>query len=332
MKRSEKDAHYVAHLPEVLRYHQVMLADGERNRLLSAAIAASVTAETSFLDVGAGTGVWAILAAKLGAKRVVAVESEECLIPVIHKHAVENGVSDKIEIIHARSDDAKIKGKFDVIVAELFGDNALGNESIRLLIDVRERFLEPTGVLIPQRISLFCVPAQIEQPLGDLPDGIDVDLGFFTELKRNYGQDFPLSVRDQIHFLADPVPLVDVDVRTVVEPPSLKEMTASWKVRSVREANCIVSFSRSQFTESIHLAAFSSSSWGVTVNEFEPFDVDQGELKYSVTFDDSNSNWTVSVPSEPSLRPQTFSPVFAFTRAKLAQQAAVYKQYKAKSK
>ncbi len=332
MKRSEKDAHYAAHLPEVLRYHQVMLADGARNRVLSAAIAASVTSESSFLDVGAGTGVWAILAAKLGAKRVVAVESEECLIPVIHKHAIENGVSDKIEIIHARSDDAKIKGKFDVIVAELFGGNALGDESIRSLIDVRERFLGPKGILIPQGISMFAVPARIESPIGDLPAEVDIDLGFFKELKRNYGQDFPLASRDRIHFLADPVPLVDVDLRTVNEPPSLKEMTAVWKIRNIREANGIVSFSRSQFTESIHLAAFSSSSWGVTVNEFEPFDVGQGELKYSVTFDDKNSNWTVSVPSEQSLRPQTFSPVFAFTRAKLAQKSAVFKQYRAKSK
>lgn len=332
MKRSEKDAHYAAHLPEVLRYHQVMLADGARNRMLSAAIAASVTPETSFLDVGAGTGVWAILAAKLGAKRVVAVESEECLIPVIFKHAVENGVGDRIEIIHARSNDAKIKGKFDVIVAELFGGNALGEESIRALIDVRERFLGPNGILIPQGISMFAVPARIESPIEELPADVNVQLGFFKELKRNYGQDFPLYVRNRIHFLADPVPLVDVDLRTVLEPPSLKELAAVWTVRNIRDANGIVSFSRSQFTESIHLAAFSSSSWGVTVNEFEPFDVEQGELKFSVTFEDQNSNWTVSVPSHPSIRSQTFSPVFAFTRAKLAHKSAVFKQYRAKSK
>lgn len=179
---------------------------------------------------------------------------------------------------------------------------------------------------------MFAVPARIESPIDELPVDVEVELGFFKELKRNYGQDFPLSIRNKVRFLADPAPLVDVDLRTVAEPPSLKDLTAAWKVRNIREANGIVSFSRSQFTESIHLVAFSSSSWGVTVNEFAPFDVGQGELKFSVTYDDQNSNWTVSVPSEPSLRPQTFSPVFAFTRSKLAQKSAVYSRYRSKSK
>jgi len=84
MKKSEKDEKFAAHLPGVLNYHQNMLADGIRNKLLYEAIRRNVTSGTSFLDIGAGTGVWAILAAKLGAKRVVAVEIEECLIPIIY--------------------------------------------------------------------------------------------------------------------------------------------------------------------------------------------------------------------------------------------------------
>src|SRR5438445_7189271 len=117
MKKKEKDEKFAAGLPGVLIYHQLMLADGVRNKLLYEAIKQNVTSDTNFLDIGAGTGVWAILAAKLGAKRVVAVEIEECLIPIIHKHAQENGVAGKIEIIHANSNDVKIRGRFDVIVS-----------------------------------------------------------------------------------------------------------------------------------------------------------------------------------------------------------------------
>ena len=126
MNKKEKDDAFAAHLPGVLNFHQTMLADGVRNKLLYKAIKQHVNTETSFLDIGAGTGVWAILAAKLGAKRVVAVEIEECLIPVIYKHAQENGVANRIEIIHANSNDVKIRGKFDVIVSELFGHDAIG--------------------------------------------------------------------------------------------------------------------------------------------------------------------------------------------------------------
>jgi predicted RNA methylase len=98
MNRSERDDQFAAHLPSVLHYHQMMLADGVCNKILYKAVKQNVTPETSFLDIRAGTGVLAFLAAKLGAKRVVAVE---------------------IEIIHANSNDVKIRGRFDVIVSEL---------------------------------------------------------------------------------------------------------------------------------------------------------------------------------------------------------------------
>jgi len=107
MKQKEKDDLFASHLPGILTYHQTMLADPVRNKLLYKAIRQHVKSTTSFLDIGAGTGVWAILAAKLGAKRVVAVEIEEALIPMIFKHAQENGVANKIEIIHGRSDDVR---------------------------------------------------------------------------------------------------------------------------------------------------------------------------------------------------------------------------------
>jgi len=117
-------------MPGVLQYHRLMLGDAVRNKLIAKAIKQVVNENTNFLDIGAGSGIWAILAAKLGAKRVVAVEIEESLIPFIHKHAQENGVANKIEIIHGKSDDVKIKGKFDVIVSELFGGDAMVAEPI----------------------------------------------------------------------------------------------------------------------------------------------------------------------------------------------------------
>src|SRR5687767_8497355 len=154
MKKKEKDEQFAAHVPGVLEYHRLMLGDAARNKLLSRAIKRCVTSETTFLDIGAGSGVWAILAAKLGAKRVVAVEVEECLIPIIHKHAQENGVANQIEIVHGKSNDVKIRGKFDVIVSELFADNAFGPDTINSFIDIRNRFLAKDGVLIPQKLTM----------------------------------------------------------------------------------------------------------------------------------------------------------------------------------
>src|SRR4051812_25376952 len=80
--RKERDEHFAAAIPGILNYHGLMLSDGVRNELLYRAITKNVRPGKSFLDIGAGTGVWAILAAKLGAERITAVEVEESLIPV----------------------------------------------------------------------------------------------------------------------------------------------------------------------------------------------------------------------------------------------------------
>src|SRR4051812_41163563 len=79
MPTKKQDEQFAAHLPIVVGYHTKMLSDGVRNELLYRAIKRVVDEKTHFLDVGAGSGAWAILSAKLGAKRVVAVELEEAL-------------------------------------------------------------------------------------------------------------------------------------------------------------------------------------------------------------------------------------------------------------
>jgi 2-polyprenyl-3-methyl-5-hydroxy-6-metoxy-1,4-benzoquinol methylase len=228
MKQKEKDEQFAAHMPGMLQYHALMLGDAVRNKLLAKAIKRVVNKDTSFLDIGAGTGVWAIYAATLGAKRVVAVEMEECLIPIIFKHAQENGVADRIEIVHGKSDDVKVRGRFDVIVSELFGGDALGAETIKSFIDVRERFLAPGGVLIPQKLEMFAVPAHIDGIASDLPAGLRLKSDFLQAIKLNYPQNMSVVERDRIKFLAEPTKIAEADFRTVAEPPPLANLTASW--------------------------------------------------------------------------------------------------------
>lgn len=330
MKKKERDDHFAAHLPGVLQYHQVMLADPLRNKLLFKAIKQTVTRETSFLDIGAGTGVWAILAAKLGAKRVVAVEIEECLIPVIYKHAQENGVADQIEIVHGNSKDVKIKGKFDVIVSELFGGDALGAETVKSFVDIRNRFLAPDGVLIPQKLTMLAAPAHFENSIHELPAALPLSTNFLRSIKLNYGQMVSITERSRVKFLAEPKPLVELDFRTVEEGPVLENLTASWKVKNLKKVNAIATFNRSTFTDKITMDAFGSQSWGVGVNEFVPFEGKSGELLYRVTLDPKHGNWSVAVPSDPSATPQSYSPVFAFTRMRMTQKMTPHRRFKPK--
>jgi SAM-dependent methyltransferase len=325
LTKKQKDDIFAAHLPGLLQYHQSMLSDGLRNRLLYEAIKSHVTAETNFLDIGAGTGVWAILAAKLGAKRVVAIEIEEALIPLIFRHAQENGVANKIEIIHGNSDHVKLKGKFDVIVSELFGSDALGEGVVKSFVSLRNRFLSPNGVLIPQKLAMVAAPVYLEKSVQIVPAELPLSCNFLKTLKLNYAQTLSLAERERIEYLAEPKLITEMDFKTIEAAPSLKNISLSWQLENLSKANAVAVFNKSTFTDDIMMDSFLSQSWGATSYPFQPFEVEKGELLFNLTMDGTKSIWNVNATAS---KPQNYSPTFAPARIRMAQQMTPHRKVK----
>ena len=71
----------------------------------------------SVLDVGCGSGILSIFAAKRGADRVVAVDIDPLAVEETKENAELNGVSQKIETLEGGAD--KVEGTFDAVVANL---------------------------------------------------------------------------------------------------------------------------------------------------------------------------------------------------------------------
>lgn len=75
------------------------------------------------LDVGTGSAILAIAAAKLGAGEVLAVESDAEALDNARDNLVKNGVADRVELLHGLVDDEFLAmlgaGRFEVIVANV---------------------------------------------------------------------------------------------------------------------------------------------------------------------------------------------------------------------
>ena len=69
----------------------------------------------SLLDVGTGSGILAIAAAKRGASPVVAVDTDEIAVDAARENAVRNGVAIPV----AEGTAADVPGRFDVVVANI---------------------------------------------------------------------------------------------------------------------------------------------------------------------------------------------------------------------
>jgi ribosomal protein L11 methyltransferase len=81
-----------------------------------------ITVGMTVLDVGAGSAVLAIAAARLGAVRVVAVESDDSAIENARDNIESNGCTDRITLEHDKVDEtwlASHAARFDVIVANV---------------------------------------------------------------------------------------------------------------------------------------------------------------------------------------------------------------------
>lgn len=131
-----------------------MIADTVRMDAYVRALEKAVTPGCFVLELGTGPGVMAVLACRLGAGRVVAVEPDD-VIEVAHEIARANGVEDRIELRQALSKDIELDERADVIVSDLRGVLPFHAAHIESIIDVRKRLLATGGTMIPRRDTLW---------------------------------------------------------------------------------------------------------------------------------------------------------------------------------
>src|SRR5437867_10461320 len=97
-----------------------MLADTPRLDAYVAALKTTVKPGSVVLDLGCGPGVFALLACKLGARRVYAVEPD-AVIQLAREAAVANGLADRIEFIQNFSTQITLPEPADIIISDLRG-------------------------------------------------------------------------------------------------------------------------------------------------------------------------------------------------------------------
>jgi len=140
-----------------IEYHRTLIADRVRNEAFWAALSKVIRkGETIVADIGAGTGLLAVMAARLGAREVYLYETAEIAgiaAEVIKKNKLRN-----CHLIPCHSTEMQNPAKVDLIVSETLGNYALEENIIATLDDARRRFLKPGGQIMPRTIRQFAAP------------------------------------------------------------------------------------------------------------------------------------------------------------------------------
>lgn len=171
-----------------------MLEDHVRTGAYQAAIEgnAAAFAGKTVLDVGAGSGILAIFAARAGAAKVYAVEATP-----MAKHAAAlvraNGLEGVVEVIQGTVESVSLPQQVDIIVSEWMGYLLLRESMLDSVLAARDKFLKPGGALYPSSARLLFAPAR-------------------SPLAPARAADFAASMANWAKFAADAETLYGVDV------------------------------------------------------------------------------------------------------------------------
>jgi type I protein arginine methyltransferase len=144
-----------------------MIADRGRMEAYVKALAQAIKPDSVVLDIGTGTGIFAMIACQLGAKKVYAIEPSNA-IWVGKEIATANGFSNRIQFFQKLSTQVEVPEKADVIISDLRGILPVSQNHIPSIIDARERLLKPDGVLIPQCDRLWVSVVELPDLYGRL--------------------------------------------------------------------------------------------------------------------------------------------------------------------
>ena len=139
------------------RTHQALLSDGVRTLAYRRALEAAVRPDDVVLDLGCGTGIFSMIAARRGCRKVYAVD-RSAIIEDARETARRNGLDGRIEFIRAPFDRLELPERVDLIVHELIGSRFWDEEILASVARARAAPPPAGGRLLPFRLDVLAGP------------------------------------------------------------------------------------------------------------------------------------------------------------------------------
>ncbi|MEN3330140.1 MAG: type protein arginine methyltransferase [Acidobacteriota bacterium] len=297
-----------------LHFYGQMLADAPRMEAYAAALRETVNRDSVVMDLGCGPGVFALLAYKLGARRVYAVEPGN-VIGLAREAAVANGFVDRIEFFEKLSTEITLPEPATIIVFDLRGVLPWFEQNISSIIDARERLLAPRGVLIPGRDILWATvieaPEQYAELVGPWRNQFELDLSAGTRFITNNWRKTQIKPE---HFLTEPVCWNTIDYHEIESRDVRAEI--SWRAARNGTAHGFAVWFDSELVDDIGFSNHPAAPRMIYGQGFFPFsqpvevsETDRIELRLAANFVQDNYVWrwdTDFIDQDVSFKQSTF--------------------------
>ncbi|MFX1262510.1 MAG: 50S ribosomal protein L11 methyltransferase [Promethearchaeota archaeon] len=134
----------------------------QRSRLskFEQALQQTVTEESYVVDLGTGTGVLAMLAAKAGARKVTAIEIDRFSAKYATQAIKENGLDDIVEVVRSHYTDFRPDERADIVTCEMLSSVMLVEPQIPASQWAVHNILKEQGILLPRSVTVYATPVQ----------------------------------------------------------------------------------------------------------------------------------------------------------------------------
>lgn len=215
--------------------HEEMLKDEQRTKGYRDAIINNphIFRDKLVLDVGCGTGILSMFAAKAGAKHVYGIECSG-IIHTAQQIIKDNKLSDKITLIHGKVEDVTLPvPKVDIIISEWMGYALLYESMLDTVLAARDMWLNPGGIILPDKATLYMCGIEDTQYKDEKIHFWDDVYGFDMSCIKKIAISEPLvdTVNpDQI--CTKPCQLLSLDIHTCTKADLT--FTSQWKLQASR--------------------------------------------------------------------------------------------------
>nr|XP_009861039.1 protein arginine N-methyltransferase 1-like [Ciona intestinalis] len=202
------------------------------------------------LDVGCGTGVLSMFAAKAGAAKVIGIECSS-IVDYAKKIVEANKLDHIVTLIKGKVEEVVLPvEKVDIILSEWMGYCLFYESMLNTVLYARDKWLAADGLIFPDKASLYVTAIEDRQYKDDKINWWDNVYGFDMSCIRDVAISEPLvDVVEPKQVMASACLVKEVDLYTVKDGDL--EFSAPYHLRVARNdyMQALVSFFSVEFTK-----------------------------------------------------------------------------------